>query len=314
MAESLRPDSALGSPLLRCGGESEALNALVHSPGTAPASESVAQAASVYKEAPAWVPHVSRPTLRGPGLNPASRLQWYIPPKRPYSRRELLADRAVNFAGAALSWPCAAVLGYLIWRYEPPRSQQFCYIMHGVGLVAMLNLSALYHHMSWNWEQSYVYSSLDQVGINSMIVGCFAPFLIAVEGYIVMSIVCALGGVGVTLQALRLSKLTAKLKPISKRKDARWTIIDWINVFHYVLMGLMTLPDLPWLIEFLPSGMLDGYLVGGLLYLAGVPFLLFERMEFHQAFWHLFVLVASACIYAAIVTQALHAEQTQLLE
>lgn len=42
--------------------------------------------------------------------------------------------------------------------------------------------------------------------------------------------------------------------------------------------------------------------LGGALYSAGIPFYLLARLRFHNAIWHLFVLLAAACHYFAILT------------
>ena len=42
-------------------------------------------------------------------------------------------------------------------------------------------------------------------------------------------------------------------------------------------------------------------LVGGVLYTVGVVFHLAERLPYHNAIWHGFVLVASACHFAAVI-------------
>merc|ERR1711971_1529284 len=94
---------------------------------------------------------VAPPKLLGAGPL-QSRLQWYVPPRRMYSRRELLADRCVNFVGAALSWPSALVLMFTVRGSQMDGLKQLCFLAHGIGLVAMLNLSALYHYRSWDWK------------------------------------------------------------------------------------------------------------------------------------------------------------------
>jgi len=42
-------------------------------------------------------------------------------------------------------------------------------------------------------------------------------------------------------------------------------------------------------------------LVGGVLYTVGAVFHLSERIAYHNAIWHGFVLVASACHFAAVM-------------
>lgn len=280
------PAAALGSPFLSSESHREADDK---------AAKLVAAA-----DGPAAKPPESRPKLRG--LPPCERLQWYLPPRRPYSRRELLADACVNSTGAVLAWPCALLLGYKTLTSGDPFLKQFCYSLHGIGLVAMLNLSWLYHHLAWDWKNApRVYSPLDQVGINTMIIGCFAPLMLAVDGYRVLWCVCMLGLVGLVLQVLRLARMTDSLRPLSSRKGARWTIVDWINAVHYLLMGLLVLPDMPAMMEVLPPRTMAGIFAGGVLYIVGVPFLLCEQLEFHQTYWHICVVLGAMCFYTVNV-------------
>jgi hemolysin III len=49
---------------------------------------------------------------------------------------------------------------------------------------------------------------------------------------------------------------------------------------------------------------------GGSLYTVGVLFLYWERLRFHNAIWHAFVLIASFLIYAAILMEVMrHASE-----
>merc|ERR1712232_514735 len=102
------------------------------------------------------------------------------------------------------------------------------------------------------------------------------------------------------LQVVRVAKVD--FPPLSQREGARWTILDCVNVLHYVLMGLMVLPDIATIVEVLPARATYGIAAGGSLYLIGVPFLLTEQLEFHQPCWHMLVLVASICFYTVIIS------------
>ena len=42
-------------------------------------------------------------------------------------------------------------------------------------------------------------------------------------------------------------------------------------------------------------------LLGGLLYTGGVPFHLWEKLPYQNAIWHVFVLAAAGCHYAAVL-------------
>ncbi|CAK0843399.1 unnamed protein product, partial [Prorocentrum cordatum] len=95
-----------------------------------------------------------RPRLLVAGESLTTTLQWYKPPRRPYTRRELLADRVVNFSGAGLSWLGLFSLVIMSTVAGDSLSKTAGYLVFGVGLVAMLNLSAFYHLLCWDWGRA----------------------------------------------------------------------------------------------------------------------------------------------------------------
>ena len=51
----------------------------------------------------------------------------------------------------------------------------------------------------------------------------------------------------------------------------------------------------------LPGSTLALLATGGTLYTAGVAFHVWKSLRFHNAIWHAFVLVATACHYGAVL-------------
>jgi hemolysin III len=76
-----------------------------------------------------------------------------------------------------------------------------------------------------------------------------------------------------------------------------------VTLTLYLAMG--------WAIVVIGGPILDGVsnatftliAAGGVLYTIGVGFLYWERLRFHNAIWHTFVLIASFLIYAAILLE-----------
>merc|ERR1712032_345812 len=112
-------------------------------------------------------PPSERPSLLSGKLE--DRIPWYPPPFRSYSRRELLADRCVNFAGAGFAWLAAPVPGYLAWAMGSTLPKQFGFVAFATGLIAMLNCSAINHFYCWDWRRERFQGSIDRIGIESMI-------------------------------------------------------------------------------------------------------------------------------------------------
>lgn len=236
-------------------------------------------------------PHATRPHLLADGPLDA-RLQWYTPPRRSYSRRELLADRIVNFSGAVLSWVGTPILGFASWAAGDPVPKQVGFWAHGAGMVTMLTCSALYHHWSWNWAKSQRLLSLDHLGISTMIMGCYIPVMQYCDCIKTLLFVCTLGVLGWLMEAYKL---------VSGRQDlsgggGKWSWFDVAHIVRYVVMGWTCIVVFPWMRK-MPMEALALSGVGGTLYTAGICIFIQGNLEFHLAIWHVLVLIASLCFY-----------------
>lgn len=225
----------------------------------------------------------------------SEELQWYIPPRRPYTRRELLADRIVNFTGAGLAWLAAAGLAYASWAAGDPFLRQLCFWVHGAGLVIMLNFSALYHFWAWDWKHANQLLSLDHVGISSMIVGSYAPIMQLCGCYKVLLFVCLLGVATVPMEVLRLWQL--KQKEAAGEEASTWGLVDKLHIVRYLVMGWACVLVVPEVIHALPILDIYAAIAGGLLYTGGIVVFVRHVLEYHLAIWHFMVLLASACFY-----------------
>eukprot|EP00930_Biecheleria_cincta_P029848 TRINITY_DN20709_c0_g3_i1.p1 TRINITY_DN20709_c0_g3~~TRINITY_DN20709_c0_g3_i1.p1 ORF type:complete len:280 (-),score=37.39 TRINITY_DN20709_c0_g3_i1:109-948(-) len=226
----------------------------------------------------------------------SQQLQYYMPPRRPYSRRELLADRAVNFAGAGLAWFAALFLVHRSWAANDSTAKLVCFCLHGAGLIIMLNCSALYHFWAWDWARSEQLLSLDHIGISAMIVGCYGPFMQHCGCYKVLSFVCFLGLAVLPMEA---AKLQWRKRVESDGSSGNWSAIDIAHIIRYLVMGWACVVVLPTMRQEIPSGALVAAVTGGLLYSFGIVFFVYQKLEFHLPIWHGAVLLASASFYLA---------------
>ena len=69
----------------------------------------------------------------------------------------------MNYTGAGLAWFGAIALVWASWSAGDAPLKQLSFGLHGVGLIAMLNFSALYHHRAWDWDRSHELICLDHV-------------------------------------------------------------------------------------------------------------------------------------------------------
>ena len=69
----------------------------------------------------------------------------------------------------------------------------------------------------------------------------------------------------------------------------------------YLAQGWACIFTLQPLLAALSTTAMTLLLAGGVLYTVGVLFHLRERLPYHNAIWHAFVLVASGCHFAAVL-------------
>jgi hemolysin III len=202
-----------------------------------------------------------------------------------YTFAERLLDGIVHGLGGVMSLVGAAVLVEFLPSTANPETI-FATAAYGVGLVAMIWLSAAYNLISHpTWKERV--RRYDHAAIFLMIAGTYTPFAVitlgGTVGRVLLSLVwlAAIGGI-----ALKL------LKP---RRYERLAVV------FYLMLGWIGLPLADRLFSALPLSTLVLLGVGGLLYTTGVAFHLRTTLPFQNAIWHAFVLAAATCHFAAIL-------------
>jgi hemolysin III len=76
---------------------------------------------------------------------------------------------------------------------------------------------------------------------------------------------------------------------------------DRLAIAVYLALGWAGVLAIGPLIDSTPMAALILLTVGGAIYSAGIAFHVWDRLRFHNAIWHGFVLAAAACHYAAIL-------------
>lgn len=235
------------------------------------------------------------------GLALTEKVQWYAPPRRKHSKRELLADRCVNVLGAGAAWPLSAILCAASVQSGHRGIVTFGFVAFGVGFIGMLNFSAFYHYRAWDWPHAQQLVSLDYSGISLMIMGCYAPVMIAGACYRCLALNWSLGFLGF---AMEIGKHCAQREG-HESAAGQWTTFDFIHLARFLVMGWVpALLALGSLRNVFDRSEISLIVAGGALYTLGVPMLLRGSMEFHLSIWHAFVLCASMCFYALFWSMA----------
>jgi len=224
-------------------------------------------------------------SLGGSSDHPIQHGPDVCPRGRRHGRDELLADFLVHVIGtiAALAGAIAVVFiaGSRNWAALAPVG------VYAGALVTMFGASAAYN-LAYETRFRSILRRLDHSAIFLMIAGTYTPFTTRlVEGRAaVWSTVLiwsmALGGI--------LLKLT---KP---------RLFERVGVVIYLALGWSAVAIYAPIASMLKGWPLAMLIAGGGLYTIGVCFHMRERLRFHNAIWHLFVLIAASCQYATVLT------------
>mmetsp|Transcript_100326 Transcript_100326/g.158157 ORF Transcript_100326/g.158157 Transcript_100326/m.158157 type:complete len:283 (-) Transcript_100326:98-946(-) len=212
-----------------------------------------------------------------------------------YSRRELLADGVVHALGVGAGLVAFGALLVNICVEQLPVQVALSLLVYGIALMAMFCLSAVFNGFAWT---SYIRALqlADHAGILFLISGTYTP---------TMTMACCPRMLAFVWSLVLVSF-------VAKATRSRFDVIG-LHVVCFLLTG--------WCVVFVWRGMTIAFspwacsmaLIGGAFYTIGlIPWAL-NRIEFHNAIWHIFVLAGSACFFAIQyyeVSQPAHWHQT----
>jgi hemolysin III len=215
----------------------------------------------------------------------------FLPNCRAYTRTEQLADATIHLigvVGALVAVPVLVVLA-ATWRGDGPLVAAVA--IYGVSLIAMLSFSASYNLAQLRLAPGRAIDwlrRLDHATIYVKIAGTYTPYGVIAGGALGKWLLIGIwSGAAVGF----LGKLLA---------PHRW---QRASLALYLALGWVFVLAAEPLSHVITGATLVLVAVGGLLYTVGVIFHLWERLPFQNAIWHLFVLVATAVFYAALVVE-----------
>lgn len=203
-----------------------------------------------------------------------------------YNHAEIIADGIIHLVGVALGVAGAAVL--LIIAFHTARGAEITStIIYVIGLLSMLGASAAYNLWPVS-PRKWMLRRFDHSAIYLLIAATYTPFLLHMNSgmvpYIVLVTVWLTAGIGIVLKfgwPGRFDRLSIGL----------YLVLGWSGALAYEPIAEALRPITLLLIA-----------IGGALYSIGVLFHVWERLRFHSAVWHSFVLSAACCHYAAVVS------------
>jgi hemolysin III len=203
---------------------------------------------------------------------------------RTVPRNEKLADHAIHVVGIASG--TLGAIGLLWWAAsELPWKSMAALLVYCFGLLAMLSCSGAYH-MSGPTRFKGLLRRLDHAAIFVKIAATYTPFAFVKMG----------GPAGtallVVVWGVALAGAAAKLLI-----ETRW---ERLALVLYLILGWSGIAAMQPLAAAVEPAALMLLAIGGAIYSAGVVFYLWQSLPYHNALWHLFVLVGTACHFGAV--------------
>lgn len=199
--------------------------------------------------------------------------------------REELANSITHAIGLALSLAALVILVvYAALQADGWKIVSFS--IYGASLVLLYTASTLYHSFSSERAKHYL-KIFDHSAIYLLIAGTYTPFLLVMIrgtwGWTIFGIIWGLAITGIIFKLFFVHRFRI------------------VSTIIYLLMGWLIIIAFRPLITHVPENGLYWLLAGGLSYSFGVIFYLWEKIPYHHAIWHLFVLGGSIFHFFAVL-------------
>ncbi len=208
-----------------------------------------------------------------------------------YPPAEERANRLTHGLGAALS-----VAGLVVLVVAAVQRGDAWHItssaIFGATLVLLYSASTVYHSFE-RASTRLLLQKFDHAAIFLLIAGTYTPFsLVTLRGpwgWSLFGVVWGLAVVGIVMKFWFAGRF------------------NFISTLIYLGMGWLVMIAIKPLLALLPGAGLAWLLAGGACYSGGTIFYLWEKLPYHHAIWHLFVLGGSVCHWIAIYGSVLPA-------
>ncbi|HRJ57678.1 MAG TPA: hemolysin III family protein [Anaerolineales bacterium] len=199
-----------------------------------------------------------------------------------------------HWGGAILA--LAGLIALLIIGWDTP-AKIISFIVYGASLIFMFSASATYHMVRVKDKALEIFRKIDHSAIYLLIAGTYTPFCVnAFEGFWkwgMLSIIWSLAAIGIVVKIFYI-------------RAPRW-----LNAGIYLIMGWLCVAASGQLLAALPAWVLVWLIIGGVIYTLGAVVYITKIFNFkpgvfgfHEV-WHIFVLLAAAAHFIAVMGVAL---------
>ncbi|MBI3166805.1 MAG: hemolysin III family protein [Anaerolineales bacterium] len=200
-----------------------------------------------------------------------------------------------HWAGAILA--LIGLVALLIVGWSTP-AKIISLAIYGVSLVFLFSASATYHMVQVKDKALEVFRKIDHAAIYVLIAGTYTPFCVnAFDGFWkwgMLSIIWSLALIGIVVKIFII-------------RAPRW-----LNAGIYIVMGWLSMAAIGEMLDALPVWVLVWMLIGGITYTLGAVVYITKIFNFkpgvfgfHEV-WHIFVLLAAAAHFVAVMGVALY--------
>lgn len=209
--------------------------------------------------------------------------------KQPYTIAEEVTNAVTHGLGALLALAGGSILVVMSsLQGDPWRIVSFS--IYGATLFILYLASTLYHALH-NPRAKAFFHIMDHISIFLLIAGSYTPItLVAMRGawgWTIFGLVWSVALAGIILKIFFTGK-----HPV-------------ISGTLYVSMGWLILIAIKPLIKSMPTPGVILMGTGGLFYTAGIIFYGMQKMRYHHAVWHIFVMAGSATQYLGLLLYVL---------
>jgi len=201
------------------------------------------------------------------------------------SPREELINSITHGVGLLLSILGTAIL-VIPANVHGDIKRIICFSIYGSSLVIMYIASTLCHSFPLGRSKN-IFTLIDYSAIYFLIAGTYTPLVLislrGVWGWSYFATIWAMAIAGIALTLIFRGKAQV------------------LSIVIYLLMGWLGVVVIPHIVKSISFGAIVLLVTGGILYSVGVIFYRWEKLSFHHAIFHIFVLGGSLCHYFAIL-------------
>jgi hemolysin III len=158
--------------------------------------------------------------------------------------------------------------------------------VYGVTLILLYTASTMYHSIQKPHVKNML-QALDHSAIYLLIAGTYTPFTLVnlrgPWGWWLFGVIWGFAALGVAFRMLKIR---------------RWPAV---SLGLYIGMGWAVVVAIQPLIVSVDTGGIIFLVLGGLAYTVGTLFYCWEKLKYHHAIWHIFVLVGSILHFFSVL-------------